>query len=242
MRKLLVQHRRFREFVKRAVDLDPLKTFLEVFGELLAVLALAAAHHRRQQIEPCAFRQRQHAVDHLRHDLAFDRQAGRGRIGDADPGPEQPHVVVDFGDGADRRARVLRGGLLLDGNGRRQAVDLVDVRLLHHLQELARIGRQRFDVAALALGVDGVEGERGLSRAGQAGEHDQFVARDFQVHILEVVLARTANGDRTHARAGGLLALRLDHFIHADNSRRAKRYARASRQNRRRTPIALVGT
>jgi excinuclease UvrABC ATPase subunit len=70
-----------------AVDLDPLKTLFEVFGEFLAVLALAAAHHRRQQIEPCALGQRQHAVDHLRDDLALDRQAGRGRIGNADPRP-----------------------------------------------------------------------------------------------------------------------------------------------------------
>jgi len=46
---------------------------------------------------------------------------------------------------------------LLDRDGRRQAVDLVDVGLLHHLQELPRIGRQRFDVAPLAFGIDGVE-------------------------------------------------------------------------------------
>ena len=63
---------------------------------------------------------------------------------------------------------LLRGGLLLDGDGGRQAVDLVDVRLLHHLEELARIGREALDIAALALGIDGVEGERGLARAGQA--------------------------------------------------------------------------
>ena len=168
VREFLVEDGRFRQFVERAVDLDPLKSLLEIFGELLAVLALAAAHHRRQQIEPGALGQRQHAIDHLRDDLALDRQPGRGRIGHADPRPQQPHVVVDLGDGADGRARILRGGLLLDGDRRRQAVDLVDVRLLHHLQELARIGRQRFDVAPLALGVDGVEGERRFARAGQA--------------------------------------------------------------------------
>jgi hypothetical protein len=82
--------------------------------------------------------------------------------------------------------------------GRRQAVDLVDVRLLHHLQKLARIGRQRFDVAPLSLGVDGVEGERGFSRARQPGKHHELVARDFQVDVLEIVLARAA--DRYRAR------------------------------------------
>ena len=78
MRKFLVQNGRFRQFIKRAVDLDPLEALLEIFGELLAVLALAAAHYRRQQVQPCAFRERQHAIDHLRDGLALDRQPGRG--------------------------------------------------------------------------------------------------------------------------------------------------------------------
>ena len=228
VREFLVERRRFGELMEGAVDLDALKALLEVFGELLAVLALAAAHDRRQQIEPRAFRQRQHAVDHLRDDLALDRQARGGRIGHADARPQQAHVVVDLGDGADGGARVLRGRLLLDRDRRRQAVDLVDVRLLHHLQELARIGRQRFDVAALALGIDGVEGERGFAGAGQAGEHHQLVAGNLDVDVLQIVLARAANGDRARARAGVLLALRPEHFIHIGISRRVEsRHVRA---------------
>ena len=42
---------------------------------------------------------------------------------------------------------------------------MLDVRLLHHLEELARVGGQALDVAALAFGVDGVEGEARLARA-----------------------------------------------------------------------------
>ncbi len=131
-------------------------------------------------------------------------KARRRRIGHADARPQQAHVVVDLGDGADGRARVLRGGLLLDGDGRRQAVDLVDVRLLHHLEELPRIGGQRLHITPLALGIDGVEGERGLARAGQAGEHDQFVARNGDVDVLQIVLAGAADGDLRASRAGGL--------------------------------------
>ena len=95
------------------------------------------------------------------------------------------------------------GRLLLDGDGGRQAVDVVDVGLLHHLEELARIGRQAFDVAALALGIDGVEGERGFARARQAGEHDELVARDVEIDVLEIVLARAADVDGL-VRFGGL--------------------------------------
>ena len=195
--EFLVERRRLGDLVEGAVDLDALVALLHEVGELLAVLALAPAHHRREQIKPRALRQRHDAVDHLRDGLALDRQAGGRRIGHADARPQKPHVVVDLGDGADGRARIARGGLLLDGDGGREAVDLVDVRLLHHLQELARVGREAFDVAALALGIDGVEGERGFAGAGQAGEHHELVARDVEVDILEIVLARAA--DRDHA-------------------------------------------
>ena len=71
----------------------------------------------------------------------------------------------------------------------------VDVRLAHQFEELARIGRQRLDVAALALGVDRVERQRGLAGAGQAGDHRQLVARDDDVHVLQIVLARAAHVD-----------------------------------------------
>jgi hypothetical protein len=59
-------------------------------------------------------------------------------------------------------------------------------------------------VAALALGVDGVEGQRRLARARQAGEHHQPVARDFDVHALEIVLARATDRDRAAVVGAGL--------------------------------------
>ena len=199
--ELLVERRGVGDLVELAVDLHPLEAALHVVGELLAVLALAAAHHGREQIEPGALGQRHHPVDHLRNGLAFDRQPGRRRIGHAHARPQQPHVVVDLGDGADGRTRVARGGLLLDRDGRGEAVDLVDVRLLHHLQELAGVGGERFHVAALALGIDRVEGERGFARARKPGEHHQLVARDFEIDVLEIVFAGAA--DRDHAGAVG---------------------------------------
>ena len=195
MGEFLVERRHFGDLVELAVDFDALVALLHELGELLAVLAFAAAHDRREQIKPRAFRQSKNAVDHLRHGLALDRQAGRRRVGHADARPEQPHVVVDLGDGADRRARIARGGFLLDGNGRRQAVDLVDVRLLHHLQKLPRVGGQALDIAALAFRIDGVEGERGFARARQPGEHHQPVARNIEIDVFEIVLAGAADGD-----------------------------------------------
>jgi len=110
----------------------------------------------------------------------------------ADSGEEQAQVVVDFGHGADSRSGVSAGALLIDRNGRAQAVDLIDVRLLHLAEKLARIRRQALDIATLALGVDRVEGEAALARTGQAGDHDQPVARHGDCDVLEVVFARSA--------------------------------------------------
>jgi len=48
-----------------------------------------------------------------------------------DRGIEKAKVVVDLGDGAHRGARAAARGLLLDGDGRRQAVDRIHIRPLH---------------------------------------------------------------------------------------------------------------
>src|SRR2546426_11497152 len=83
---------------------------------------------------------------------------------------QQPQIVVDLGYRADGGARVMARRLLLDGDGRRQALDQVDVGLFHQLQELARVRRQRLDVAPLPFRVQRVEGERALARTREAGD------------------------------------------------------------------------
>src|SRR4029079_10542637 len=95
---------------------------------------------------------------------------------------------VDLRDGADGRARVARRRLLVDRDRRAEAVDRVDVGLLHHLQELAGIRTQRLDVAALALGVDRVEGKARLAGTRESGDADEGVPREPDGDVLEVVL------------------------------------------------------
>ena len=188
------------QVVQLAVDVDAHEALLLERLELLFVLALAVAHHRRQHGEARAFGQLEHAVDHLLHRLRGDALAAVVAVDDADARVEQAQVVVDLGDRADGRARILRGRLLLDRDGRRQALDGVDVGLAHLLEELARVGAQGLDVAALALGVDGVERERGLAGAGKPSDDDELVARKLDVDVLEVVLASAFDDDLVHAR------------------------------------------
>src|SRR4029079_7798125 len=63
-----------------------------------------------------------------------------------------------------------------------------------------RIGGKRLDVAALALGVERVEGERALAGPRQAGNHDEPIARQLDRNMLQVVRARAANADGVQKR------------------------------------------
>ena len=175
--------------------------------EQIQVLALAFDHQRREDHQARVLGKLQDMVDHLRHALRRQHQAVIRAMRLADARVEQPQVVVDFGDGAYGRARIVAGGLLLDRDRRRQALDQVDIRLFHQLQELSRVSRQRFDVAALAFRIERVEGERRLARAGQAGDHDQPVARQIEIDVLQIVRARTAYADEIHSLDGCLVNL-----------------------------------
>ncbi len=139
--------------------------------------------------------QRQHLLQDLLGGLARDFVAADGAVRNADGGVEHAQVVVDLGDGADGGARAAAGGFLLDRNRRAQAVDGIDFGPLHLIQKLARVGRERFDVAALALGVDGVEGERRFAGSAQPGDDGEGVARNLDVDVLQVVLPCAVHGD-----------------------------------------------
>ena len=166
----LLEAHAFGELGDLAVDARAKALLVERF-ELFAELALAAADDGGVDGDAFAGSEGDDAFDDLVGGLAGDGAAAVGAVRLADARVEEAQVVVDLGDGADGGAWAARGGLLLDGDSRREAVDGVDVGALHLVEELAGVGRERLDVAALAFGVDGVEGERGLSRAGEAGDH-----------------------------------------------------------------------
>ncbi len=64
------------------------------------------------------------------------------------------------------------------------ALDRVDLRLVHAVEELAGVGAEGLDVAPLPLGIQRVEDERRLPGARNAGHHDQFTGRDREAEVL----------------------------------------------------------
>src|SRR5437773_373528 len=84
---------------------------------------------------------------------------------------KQPQIIVNLRGSRNSRTRVARGIFLPNGHRRSDAGDFVDIRFFHALEKLARVSGQRFDITALAFGVNGVEGERGFAGAADAGDH-----------------------------------------------------------------------
>jgi hypothetical protein len=178
-----------------AVDLHAREALGAQLLELLAVLALAPAHDRRHHHEARALLERHDLVDDLLRRLRGDRAPAVEAVRLADPRPQQPQVVVDLRDRPDGRAWIARRRLLVDRDRRRQALDRVDVGLVHLPEELARVGAQRFDITTLPLGVDRVERERRLARSREPGDDDQRVAGHRHRDVFEVVLARAGDDD-----------------------------------------------
>jgi hypothetical protein len=134
-------------------------------------------------------------------------------MGDADGGIEDAQIIVNFGDGSDGGARAAIRGFLLDGDGGAEAIDGIDFGALHLIEELARVGGEGFDVAALSFGIDGVEGEGGFAGAAESGDDGEGIAGDLDVDIFEIVLAGAVHGDLLDHLLGGDFSLAIPFLV-----------------------------
>ena len=111
-------------------------------------------------------------------------------------------VVVQLRHRAHGGAAGAHGIGLVNSNGGRHALHLVDRWLVHAVEKLARVGAEGLHVAALAFGVQGVKHQAGFARATGAGDHGELAGADVQVQVLEVVLACTADTDQSLGHGG----------------------------------------
>lgn len=167
------------------------ESLLKIDAELLTQRASRLAVDWRENGEACAIAISQGRIDHVFGRVALHFFATDGRDGVADTGKEQSQIVVDFGGGAHRGTRIAAADFLFDGDGGREALDIVALWLVHTSQELTGVGRKALHVTALAFGIEGVEGERGFARAGESGDDHQTIPRNGHVNVLEVVDAGT---------------------------------------------------
>ncbi len=190
MFELLLQGRRLAELDLLSVDDRARVSAGRERLEQVDELALLLGDDRADHLVAGARGQRHELVGDLLHRLAFDLLAADRAVRDADARPEQAHVVVDLGDGSDRRPGVAVGRLLVDRDGGAQALDEVDVGAIDLPEELAGVCGEGFDVPALAFGEDRVERHRRLAGARKTGEDDERITRNFEVDVFQIVDAR----------------------------------------------------
>ena len=89
----------------------------------------------------------------------------------------------------------MAAGPLVDRDRRLQALDQIDVGPFELMEELPGVGREAFDVLPLPFGVERVEGQRALARPAGTGDHDEPVAGDVEIEVLQVVHPRPADAD-----------------------------------------------
>ena len=203
---VLVERRQFLQFQDLAVDPHPAVALVAQALQELLVLAFAVHHHRGQKGDAAAFGQAEDLVHHLGDAQGGDGPAAAVTVRGAHPGEEDPQVVIDFGGGGHGGARVAGGAALLDGDGGRETLDVLHVRLIHEFQELPGVGREGLDIAPLALGVKDVEGQGGFAGAADAGDDDKAVPGQLHVDVLEIVFPGAPDNDL----AGGHMVLKAE--------------------------------
>ena len=114
-----------------------------------------------------------------------------------DAGKQELQMVVQLGHGAHGGAAGTHRVGLVDGNGRGHALHLVHRWLVHAVQKLSGIGRKSLHVTPLAFGKQRVKHQAGLAGPAGAGHHRELSGSDIQVNVLEIVLTRAANTDKT---------------------------------------------
>ena len=161
---------------------------------------------REQAIED---RARRGALSHLAAAPAV--QLGHPRV-------ERPQVVGHRGHGPHRRARGAHRRRAVDGHRGQHPLDALGLGAIEPLEELPGVGAEGLDVAPVALGVQHVEGQRGLARPRHPGHRGDRPQRHPHRDALEVVLPgpfdpdgaqvfhrRTAQHDRPDLPSQGIV-------------------------------------
>ena len=189
-----------------AIDAGAQVTLLHQVFKEIPELTLLILHDRSQNQEAGARRMAHQAVNNLVGGLSLNGKSGNVTVTLSGAGKQYTQIIVDFRDRADGAARIAAGGFLLDGNGRCESADRIDLRLRHLAQKLPGIRGQGFHIAPLTFGVQRIKREGTFAGSADSGHHDQLVSRQRQIDVSQIVFTcatdndvRTGHGSRTNA-------------------------------------------
>ena len=128
-------------------------------GNNIPVVALARFDQRGKNLNGAILRGSAELSCHLGQSGGGDRNLALGTVLGAQFGVEEAEEMIDLGDGGHRRFAATTGDTLFDSHSRRKSSDVVDIWLLHLLDELPGIGGHAVEETSLALGEKDIEGE-----------------------------------------------------------------------------------
>ena len=153
-----------RDFENLAIDTDVKVPLVAHALEEFTVVTLALPHQWCEDVDGTAVVTSENHLQHLLFGVFHHLLAGVITIGGAGAGIKQSEKVVNLGGGAYGGAGILVRGFLLDADDWTEPRDFVDIGTLHTAEEIAGVGGESLDVAALAFSIDGVESQRRLAR------------------------------------------------------------------------------
>src|SRR6266516_1267460 len=123
------------------------------------VLALSPCNDWRKQHNTRTFGQIENCIDDLLDGLLANLASTLWTVRMADARIQQAHIVVNLRNGSHRRTRIMRGAFLVDRDSGGETIDMINIRFLHFIEKLPRIGRERLNIAALPFGKNSIKSQ-----------------------------------------------------------------------------------
>ena len=183
-----------------SIDPSPHKPLAADLFEQIAVRSLLSSHERCGDHCLATRFECQNALDNRLGRLLRQLAAAVRTMRGPRAGKQQAKKIVDAGRGSQRAARIDVAHTLFDRQRGGQSLDPVDVRALHLVEQCPGLGRQGLEIPSLSLGEECIEGQRALAASADAGHDDEFVPRNVDVEVLQVVDARPAHADQLGCR------------------------------------------
>ena len=130
-----------RQILQFAIHLHSAESLLGIDVELLFPSPAFMHIQRTQQKETSPFGMGEHTIHHVLHRLLLHFHTADGGEGMSHACKEHSQVIIDFRRSAYRGTRVASNHLLLDGDGRWNALDSITLRLVHPPEKLSSVGR-----------------------------------------------------------------------------------------------------
>ena len=178
-----------------AIDIKRVESLALGPARDIGVKTFARFDQRREHFERAAFRRGLNLFHDRGQTLLFDRQIAVRTKLRSGFGEEQSKKMINFRHRRDGRFAAAARDALLDRDTRRQTGDKIDIGFFELLDKLPRIRRHAVEKSALPFREKNVERERRFSRTAQSGDHHHLVARNFDVDVFQIVLARAMDAD-----------------------------------------------